>query len=125
MRNFADYRAYFKKRSISALYPLSRFLPIGPYEEPEFWVSDTLKTCYIVNPKAACSSIQVALTEAVTGRKVQQFEHNHPVVSSFRRTSFRSVPVNYFCFTFVRHPVHRLISFYKDKFLKPKLENGN
>jgi hypothetical protein len=121
MTRWDDRRAYLRRRAISALYPLSRLWP-GSYEQPELWVSDALRTCYVVNPKVACSSIQVALTEVATGQAVQGFRHNHPAVLAFRRTSFRSVPAGYFSFTFVRHPAGRVISFYKDKFLRPKLE---
>jgi hypothetical protein len=121
MTRWDDRRAYLRRRAISTLYPLSRLWP-GSYEQPELWVSDALRTCYVVNPKVACSSIQVALTEAATGEAVQGFRHNHPAVLAFRRTSFAAVPAGYFSFTFVRHPVGRVISFYKDKFLRPKLD---
>jgi hypothetical protein len=122
MSAWSDRRAYLRKQGISALYPLSRLWFFGTYEQPELWVSDFLKTCYVVNPKVACSSIQVALTEAATGQQVREFRHNHPLVLSFRRTEFRHVPGGYFCFTLVRHPFQRVISFYKDKFLRPRLE---
>ena len=89
MTRWDDRRAYLRRRAISALYPLSRLWP-GSYEQPELWVSDALRTCYVVNPKVACSSIQVALTEVATGQAVQGFRHNHPAVLAFRRTSFRS-----------------------------------
>ena len=122
MTRWDDRRAYLRRRAISALYPLSRLWPLGAYEQPELWVSDALRTCYVVNPKVACSSIQVALTEAATGRPVEGYRHNHPAVLAFRRTRFAEVPAEYFCFTFVRHPIGRVVSFYKDKFLRPKLE---
>jgi len=122
MTRWDDRRAYLRRRAISALYPLSRLWPLGAYEQPELWVSDELKTCYVVNPKVACSSIQVALTEAATGRPVEGYRHNHPAVLAFRRTRFAEVPAEYFCFTFVRHPIGRVVSFYNDKFLRPKLE---
>ncbi len=105
MTRWADRRAYLR-----------------PYEQPELWVSAELECCYVVNPKVACSSIQVALTEAATGQTVTGFRHNHPLVGSFRRTRFRDVPSHYFCFTFVRHPFDRVVSFYKDKFLRPRQE---
>jgi len=82
MTRWDDRRAYLRRRAISALYPLSRLWP-GSYEQPELWVSDALRTCYVVNPKVACSSIQVALTEAATGEEVQGFRHNHPAVLAF------------------------------------------
>src|SRR5215472_12800737 len=122
MTRWDDRRAYLRRRAISALYPLSRLWPLGAYEQPELWVSDALRTCHVVNPKVACSSIQVALTEAATGRPVEGYRHNHPAVLAFRRTRFAEVPAEYFCFTFVRHPIGRVVSFYKDKFLRPKLE---
>jgi hypothetical protein len=122
MTRWGDRRAHLRKRTISALYPLSRYWPLGAYEQPELWVSDALRICYVVNPKVACSSIQVALTEAATGTEVRGFRHNHPDVLAFRRTSFRDVPAGYFRFTFVRDPAARIVSFYKDKFLRPKQE---
>src|SRR5215468_8674261 len=83
MTRWSDRRDHLRKRAISALYPLSRYWPVGAYEQPELWVSDALKVCYVVNPKVACSSIQVALTEAATGAAVQGFRHNHPDVLAF------------------------------------------
>jgi len=122
MRRWDDRRAYLRKRAISALYPMSRLLPLGSYEQAELWVSDRLGTCYVVNPKVACSSIQVALTEAADDIEVKEFRHNHPQVLAHRRTSFAEVPSAYFTFTLVRHPFARVVSFYKDKFLRPRQE---
>jgi hypothetical protein len=117
-----DRRTFLRKKAISALYPLSARLPLGAYEQPELWVSDALGVCYVVNPKVACSSIQAALTEAATGVAVAGYRHNHPAVLAFRRIDFGSVPAGYFCFSIVRHPIDRIVSFYKDKFLRPRIE---
>jgi hypothetical protein len=121
---WSDLRAFAKKRMISGLYPLSAMIPFGTYEQPEFWVSEAMGVCYVVNPKAACSSIQVALTQLATGTQIRDLRHNHPLVARFRRTSIRQVPASCFCFSFVRHPVERVISLYKEKFLRVRQERS-
>jgi hypothetical protein len=119
-----DSGAYLKKRAISRLYPLSAAIPLGFYEQPELWVSEALKVCYVVNPKVASSSILVALTELATGKAVGEFWHNHPAVARFRRSSHRDVPADYFRFSVVRHPVDRLVSLYRQKFIRRRLEQS-
>lgn len=120
----SDRLAYLKKLAISRLYPLSASIPLVFYEQPELWVCDRLKVCYVVNPKVASSSILVALSELATGKPVGEYWHNHPAIVPFRRTSYRSVPADYFRFSIVRHPADRIVSLYRQKFLRRRLESA-
>jgi chondroitin 4-sulfotransferase 11 len=117
-----DRLGHLRRRAISSLYPLSAHLPLGPYEQPELWVSEALKVCYVVNPKVASSSILAALSQMATGQAIEAFWHNHPLVSPFRRTSVRQVPAGYFRFTVVRDPLDRIVSLYRQKFLRAPMD---
>lgn len=114
-----------KKIVISPFRSLKKNLAIlvkGVPGHPEFIINHKKKYAYLVNSKAACTSIKASLIEDITGCKVPDGINPHncetpPGVRVFGRAN---IPKDYFVFTFVREPVHRLTSLYQNKFRTPE-----
>lgn len=95
-------------------------LAAGPgYLEPlEYFIADKSGIIYLVNSKAACSSIKAMLLHLETGIRIEEtgIVHDHPQIRCFRKHALKSSQLEFYKFTFVRNPIDRLVSFYINKF---------
>lgn len=95
-------------------------------ESPEFWVDDHNKIIYVVNSKVACTSIKRALYQFAEFADPPPNVHVDVRSSKFRFNSLAGIDVEkYFVFTFVRDPVERILSCYRNKFIDVRSLNRN
>ena len=87
----------------------------GNLDSSDFFIMDHNELVYASVAKSACSSIKTSMAgEFPKGRSI----HYHT-----RNLSQKKIPRSkrsYFSFTYVRNPYDRLISCYKDKFVKQR-----
>lgn len=121
-RNQVDARDRFRQfRGIVRVYSGQ------PVEKIEYTVSHKAKLVYVLNAKAACSSIKrvLAAKEQVVNTSELVRVHKDPRMLSMM---CRQVPLDateYFGFSFVRNPYQRLVSAYLNKFKKKDLTPEN
>ena len=98
----------------------------GSYIPTEFFVLDQKRLVYISIPKVACTSIKTALFEQSsslnTGR--ESYMDIHKDSATFCTHSLSTEQRKYYKFAFVRNPLERLISCYKDKVARPVQHTG-
>lgn len=98
-----------------------------PVEKMEYTVSHEARLIYVLNAKAACSSIKrvLATKEGILGGDEAVEVHEDP---RMLRMMYRQVPSEaqqYFGFSFVRNPYQRLVSAYLNKFQEKSLTREN
>tara|TARA_R110001583_G_C5667039_1_gene410302 strand:- start:3390 stop:4088 length:699 start_codon:yes stop_codon:yes gene_type:complete len=93
-----------------------REMVFGPFGHPEFIINKEKKYAYLVNSKAACTSIKGSVIDDLGyGLKNGQNPHHFDFLNNER--CFRSIDLSeYFVFTVVREPVKRIASLYANKF---------
>lgn len=86
-------------------------------EVPEYWVDVDNRIVYVVNAKAACTSIKNALYFFSEGVVAEVNVHTDSGADKYKSHSLEGIDLDgYFVFSFVRHPVERIISCYRNKF---------
>ena len=86
----------------------------GRIDPLEFYVSEAHRAVYVENAKVACTAIKAAMFPAQFAQSAGQDAFHEDL----RAGAFHRLPANasdYFVFTFVRHPLARLQSCYRDK----------
>ena len=91
------------------------------FEKVQYFPVDKYKVVYVINSKAACSSIKKGLIELLEG---ESFKNNHyseihkySKMKGYIVTNLNKRTSEYFFFSFVRNPFKRLVSLYINKFL--------
>ena len=93
-------------------------------------IAPNAKAIYIEVPKAACSTIKTVLAEIEIGAPLPENARPEPYLSSVRGMGFASFfalidDPGRFVFTVVRNPYTRLVSCYRDKFMRHPLSARN
>ena len=90
----------------------------GAIEPRMFYIVDALRLAYLSVPKAACSSIKLALGKAAGIPLIPDqdllFIHAHPQWH-WQKGRLEDTQSGYAKFSFVRNPFDRLVSCYSDK----------
>jgi len=84
-------------------------------DSSDFFILDERKLVYASVAKSACSSIKTSMVGEFPGDRSIHYNTQH---LSHKRIPRSKKP--YFSFTYVRNPYDRLISCYKDKFVKKR-----
>jgi chondroitin 4-sulfotransferase 11 len=87
---------------------------------PEYFVVKSKKLVYIVNSKAACSSIKRALIESDFSEELEVNHysdiHKASLKFGYTKNKMSKNEMEYYVFTFVRNPFKRIVSLYVNKF---------
>ena len=103
------------------LHQVRNLISYGCVDPVEFYVLKDLELVYVVNSKAACTSIKYALAKHYNLKHEGKFIHSHIVwekkVKDFELNTHQLDREfqNFFKFTFVRNPYQRLYSCYVNK----------
>jgi len=106
-------------------------MPAKPQVRPlyrEYFTAPDQGVAYLEIPKCACTSIKGAIARATVDDPPQGWRIHQDFPTEFIVAEHRLDRSRFFAFTFVRHPIDRFVSFYRDKVLgwdpaiKPELE---
>lgn len=126
-KNYYLYRLFFRRftsvvfnNSVWILKLLKASVFNISVESKEYLVVRDKKLIYIVNSKAACSSIKRALIESVASKEISVNNYSD-IHKCARQLGYQSNHLNkeersWYKFTFVRDPFKRLVSLYVNKF---------
>lgn len=92
---------------------LSHFIP---YEPRQYVLMRDLKLAYLNIPKAACSSIKWSLLDKARPEISAKYKNNPHAYPWEIVNSRNDLPEGFVTFSFVRNPLERLVSCYKNKF---------
>jgi len=81
-----------------------------------WFISKSHEILYLPILKSASSSIKMYMKKKVSGEEILPSKENELCVQNFQ---------DYFSFSFVRHPIDRLFSCYKNKILQPNILDKN
>jgi len=87
-------------------------------EQNQFIVVDEIKLVYLNMPKVACSSIKLKMLEMTSSNEIENFSKNVHLYPWKVKNSLDPKESVYTSFTFVRNPLERLVSAYKNKFME-------
>ena len=108
------------------LFRLKLLIKHKTYIPTEYFIFDDKKLIYISIPKVACTSIKIGLMakDLDESNSPDEYMNVHTITSKFMSYTIDEGRQDYYKFAFVRHPLDRLVSCYKDKVKKPIQHNG-
>lgn len=106
-------RPYLRARYLERLSEMLLYLG-SYYDQPEYTVSSDKRLVYLVNSKAACSSIKATFLDKEACDDYSA--HIDVYRQDMKRYDLTDDERDYFKFTFVRNPFSRLVSCYESKY---------
>ena len=105
---------------------LAKIISHREYIPTEYFIFENKKLIYTSIPKVACTSIKIGLMadELRGSNSHNEYMNVHSLTSKFMTYSLSSKYDDFYNFAFVRNPLDRLVSCYKDKIKNKEQHSG-